>query len=142
VVITSKDESNILTSAFWDELLEFDQIVQNISINYKNQVYTYTDLCSRWADECHQNDILDMATLMKKFESGDLKISYPIAYNPLTYTAYTTGHYLSGVELLPDGFNIASAKSVLLHYFVVSEGSKEDRDRYSWLRTYLEIYNV
>jgi len=122
----------LLNIRAWNEVEEIDALVQNTSITDEDgKVYRYADLCSKWGSECHQNDILDIGSLLKEYEgkNEEPNINYPVAFNPTAFTVYSTGHFLSGVKLKPDKFSIETAASVRLNYFVVSEDSKDHKRR-------------
>lgn len=118
-----------MTTAAWREIEELNALIHNISIHQNGKNFTYTDLCSKWGEDCHENDIIELGEFIDKFETGDLKIGYPVTLNPVTYNAHTTGYYFSGVKLNSDGSNIESAKTVALDYFVTSDESEEQKLR-------------
>jgi len=60
--------------------------------------------------------------ILDNIAAGGGKISYPTAFDPKTFDTYLTGHFLGGVDFLPGRFYLKSAKSVNLHYFLVSDG--------------------
>jgi len=122
MIVKTKDESNVLKPIVWKELKELDSFIQNITISSGGQQYGYKELCSKWGDDCYQNDIVQIDTLVDNFDAGKSKISYPAAFNPTTFEVHFTGFYLNGVELDKDQFNLKSAKTILLHYFLVSDG--------------------
>jgi len=129
VLVTTKNESNTLIPEVWRELAQLDEIIHNVTIQHHGKEYRYADLCSRWGDQCYENDILGLGSFMEEVANGEAHISYPIAYHPYLFDIYITGHFLNGIEYAPDGYNLESVKSILLHYFLVSEGSPEEKER-------------
>lgn len=81
----------------------------------------YAELCAQWNQYCYDNEILRMGDLMPNIESGDLKITYPIFFDPFTFETYTLPIFFGGTEL-DDGVTVKSVKAVGLSYFLdVSE---------------------
>jgi len=125
VIITSKNETNILKSEIWSQIQAVDDLIQNQTIHYEGQSFQYKDMCSKWLDSCHQNDILELGDMLQEFEAGKTKIGYPVGLNPNSFKVMPTGHFLGGIELTPDKSDLESAKSVLLYYFVKSKTASD-----------------
>lgn len=62
VIITSKIEidGNLITNEVFKELRLLDDLIQNTTINYDSEEYTYNTICARWEDDCFVNDILNL----------------------------------------------------------------------------------
>jgi hypothetical protein len=61
VIITSKDnDENILRSEVWKELRLLDDIIQNTTVEYDGDIFSYREICARWEGECFTNDILNL----------------------------------------------------------------------------------
>lgn len=61
VIIIAKDEDeNLLRTAVWKELRLLDDIIQNTTVEYDGEVFSYKEICARWEGECFTNDILNL----------------------------------------------------------------------------------
>lgn len=61
VIVISKDEDkNLLRSEVWEELRLLDGIIQNATVQYDGDTFTYREACARWENECFTNDILNL----------------------------------------------------------------------------------
>lgn len=71
VIIISKDEnSNLLRRAVWDELRQLDSIIQNATVQYEGESFTYHEACARWEGECFTNDILNLDFIIDDVSMG------------------------------------------------------------------------
>lgn len=50
----------MLRRAVWDELRQLDSIIQNATVQYEGESFTYHEACARWEGECFTNDILNL----------------------------------------------------------------------------------
>lgn len=41
-----------------------DDMIQNKTVTYDDDTFTYSDICAKWENECFQNDILNLDQLM------------------------------------------------------------------------------
>ncbi|VEN51717.1 unnamed protein product, partial [Callosobruchus maculatus] len=65
VILTSKDgDKNMLRTAVWDEVRLLDEYIQNMTVYFDDQYFTYKDICAKWMDECFFNDILNLHYIM------------------------------------------------------------------------------
>lgn len=61
VIIVSKDgDENLLRTAVWKELRMLDDIIQNTTVEYEGESFTYKQICAMWENECYTNDILNL----------------------------------------------------------------------------------
>lgn len=65
MIVTAQDgDKNILRSSVWKELRLLDDIIQNITLFYDDEYFTYTDICAKWMGSCFKNDILNLDTVI------------------------------------------------------------------------------
>lgn len=50
-----------------------DDMIQNATVFYDDESFTYRDVCAKWENECFQNDILNLDYLM-----DDVSIQYSV----------------------------------------------------------------
>lgn len=61
VIITAKDgDDNLLRTKVWKELRLLDDIIQNTTVEYDGDTFSYREICARWEGECYTNDILNV----------------------------------------------------------------------------------
>lgn len=49
----------------WKELRLLDGYIQNMTVFYDDEYFTYKDICARWLSDCFQNDILNLDYIME-----------------------------------------------------------------------------
>lgn len=65
VIVTSKDgNENMIRREIFQELRRLDDIIQNATVLYDGERFTYKDACARWENECFENDILNLDYIM------------------------------------------------------------------------------
>lgn len=65
VIVISKDgNDNMLRRETFRELRHLDELIQNATVEYEGELFTYKDACARWENECFQNDILNLDFIM------------------------------------------------------------------------------
>ena len=70
-IITTKDGiKNMLRSEVWNELRLLDDIVQNITVFYDDEYFSYKDICAKWNTTCFYNDILNLDKIMDEVRSA------------------------------------------------------------------------
>lgn len=55
----------MLTTNVFKELRMLDDIIQNATVFYDGEYFTYRDACARWQNECFTNDILNLDYIME-----------------------------------------------------------------------------
>lgn len=60
IVISKDEDKNLLRSEVWEELRLLDGIIQNATVHYDSDTFTYREACARWENECFTNDILNL----------------------------------------------------------------------------------
>ncbi|XP_030763529.1 patched domain-containing protein 1-like [Sitophilus oryzae] len=66
VIITSKDgNKNMLRVEVWKEIRMLDELIQNMTVIYENEYFTYNDILCEVDDGMLQNDILNLDYIME-----------------------------------------------------------------------------
>lgn len=139
VIIISKDgDENLLRRAVFEELRQLDEIIQNMTITYEGEIYTYKDLCARWEGDCYINDILNLDKIIDDVETGNLSLTWPIMFNPVTWDAHTFPVYFGGTKVADDN-TIVSVPSLHLVYFVTVDTPRQDARGAAWEDRFLEV---
>lgn len=61
MIIVAKDgDENLLRTSVWSELRKLDDIIQNTTVDYDGETFSYKDICAKWENECYTNDILNL----------------------------------------------------------------------------------
>lgn len=65
VIVTTKDgDRNLIRREVFEELRILDGLIQNATITYDDQTFTYKDICAKSLGYCFENDILNLDELM------------------------------------------------------------------------------
>lgn len=135
------------------ELRILDDIIQNTTAVYDGERYTYDDICARWDDSCFSNDILNLDQIMDEVRdgcfwwisgdfagtsnltvrfslsqilSGEIKLTFPIMFNPVTWDAHAFPVFFGGTKLSAER-NIISVPSIQMVYFATAGTKRQDK---------------
>ena len=93
-------------------------MIYNVSVPHEGNTLKYAQLCAQWNSYCYDNEILRMASLIPDVESGEIKITYPIFFDPYTFETYTLPIFFGGIDLNSDEVTVKSVQAVGLSYFL------------------------
>jgi hypothetical protein len=117
VIVTSNPIGSILRTDFWNDLIDIEEAVYNVTVEHEGIAYAFGDICAKWNGYCITNDILGLAQLMPGVESGTFNLSTPITFDPVTFQSYLLPAYLGGL-VTDDIGQVRSAEAVSLTYFL------------------------
>ncbi|UYV60911.1 daf-6 [Cordylochernes scorpioides] len=137
-ILTSRDGGSVLRSSEFQEIVELDRLIRNISFIQDGQTWRYQDVCVRNHGECFRNEVLDLQKRVSSFESKRSKFSYPIQFNNMTYDFIFYGTSLGGVMTDEDG-KADSAESLALIYHLDSSSSFKSKLALRWEEKFLEL---
>ncbi|XP_056636520.1 patched domain-containing protein 3 [Diorhabda sublineata] len=139
VILTSKDgEKNMLRVDVWKELRLLDGYIQNMTISYEDEYFTYQDICAKWLTDCFNNDILNLDYIMEDVEKKAINLTFPLMFNPVTWDAHAFPVFFGGTEVSEDGL-IISVPSVQLVYFGNADTKKLDKIGAVWEDEFLNL---
>jgi len=58
--VSKDDDENLLRTSVWSELRKLDDIIQNTTVDFDGETFSYKDICAKWENECYTNDILNL----------------------------------------------------------------------------------
>ena len=127
IIVTAKDNGTLLRSSIWNEILELNALVHNTTIEWSdNEFLNFSALCARWEKECFENDFLDLSEIMPEIENGSLRLSYPVMFNPKTFSSYALPLIFGGIELNNDSNSVVSVHAILLNYFIADDSPEQN----------------
>nr|CAH7721482.1 unnamed protein product [Callosobruchus chinensis] len=139
VILTSKDgDKNMLRTAVWDEVRLLDEYIQNMTVHFDDQYFTYKDICAKWMDECFFNDILNLHYIMDDVEQKKINLTFPLMFNPVTWDAHAFPVFFGGTQVSEDGL-IISVPSVQLVYFANPDFKRTDKLGMAWEDAFLDL---
>ncbi|KAL9921838.1 patched domain-containing protein isoform 1-T2 [Glossina fuscipes fuscipes] len=142
VIVTSKDgNENMIRREIFQELRRLDDIIQNATVLYDGERFTYKDACARWENECFENDILNLDYIMDDIESGELNLTFPLMFNPVTWDAHAFPVFFGGTKLNEDN-TILSVPAIQLVYFVTADTKRQDERGAEWEETFLNAMGL
>ncbi|XP_072432116.1 patched domain-containing protein 3-like [Chiloscyllium punctatum] len=128
-IAVSKDD-NILTAAAFQEILSLDADVKQLSINNSQGVtYNYSSLCTRMANSCFGNEILN---IINHSLATKKRISYP------TMNKTFMGLAVGGVD--QDQNYINKAKAIKLDYYLQEDNDDMKTLSLLWLKNFLQVF--
>ncbi|KMY91712.1 patched domain-containing protein 3 [Drosophila simulans] len=138
IVITKDGDENMIRREVFQELRQLDNIIQNATTTYDGDTYTYKDNCARWENECFENDILNLDALMDDIEAGQLNLTFPFMFNPVTWDAHLFPVFFGGTKLTEDNY-VISVPAIQLVYFVTADTKRQDAKGAEWEETFLRV---
>ncbi|TMW49794.1 hypothetical protein DOY81_005151, partial [Sarcophaga bullata] len=138
IVIPKDGDENMIRREIFQELRQLDNIIQNATVTYDGETFTYKDTCARWENECFENDILNLDYIMDDIESGELNLTFPLMFNPVTWDAHAFPVFFGGTKLTPDNY-IISVPAIQLVYFVTADTKRQDAKGAEWEETFLRV---
>ena len=65
VIVVPKDQDdNMIRREIFQVLRHLDDLIQNATVSFEGESFTYKDACAKWENECFSNDILNLDFLM------------------------------------------------------------------------------
>ncbi|XP_023294117.2 patched domain-containing protein 3 [Lucilia cuprina] len=138
IVIPKDGNDNMIRREIFQELRQLDNIIQNATVTYEGETFTYKDTCARWENECFENDILNLDYIMDDIESGELNLTFPLMFNPVTWDAHAFPVFFGGTKLTEDNY-IVSVPAIQLVYFVTADTKRQDAKGAEWEETFLRV---
>ncbi|KAF5284697.1 hypothetical protein FQR65_LT13450 [Abscondita terminalis] len=138
IITSSTSNKNILRKEVWAEMRMLDNLIQNITASFEDEFFSYKDICAKWGSECFQNNILNLDYIMDQVESGQLNLTFPLMFNPVTWDAHAFPVYFGGTEVNEDNI-ITSVPSVQLAYFINVDTKKLDAKGAVWEDKFLDV---
>lgn len=167
IVVTKDHDKNMLRADVFKELRLLDELIRNATVNFEGESYTYREACARWENECYTNDILNLDYIIddvschignpiqtitichllclslllcvrEKVESGQLNLTFPVMFNPVTWDAHAFPVFFGGTQLSDDN-TIISVPAIQLIYFVTADTKKQDAKGAAWEEAFLDV---
>jgi len=117
LIVTQNPLGSILRTEFWNDLIDIEEAVYNISIEHEGISYQYEDICAKWNGYCKYNEILGIAQMMPEVESGSFNLSTPLTFDPVTFQSYILPAWFGGI-VADDIGRVRSIEAVSLTYFL------------------------
>lgn len=142
VIIVSKDNNtNMLRTEVWKELRQLDELVNNITVKLPTgETFTYKEECARWEGQCFSNDILNLDHIIGEVERGELNLTFPIMFNPVTWEAHAFPVFFGGAKVVDD--IIVSVPAVQLIWFARTDNKAQDIRGSAWEDAFLDAVGV
>ncbi|XP_067122463.1 patched domain-containing protein 3-like [Centruroides vittatus] len=137
LLIYPKDGGSALRESILDTLYTIDNIVNNISIEWKGEKLFYKDLCAKNNGKCYENVIFSLKKWIKDIERNRSFVKYPILLNEETYSFKFFAANLGGVTVDDLGY-VTFAKFVRLMYFLNDQGEENLEKTYKWETVFLD----
>ncbi|XP_076147279.1 patched domain-containing protein 3-like [Alosa pseudoharengus] len=129
VILSSINDSNIFTEAAFQDIINLDSKVKNISVSSNDRHFRYENLCAKMKDKCIPDVILNIIDYdPQKIEHT--KINFPL--HELKGRPEFLGFTVGGVNL-SEGL-IQSAQAVRLFYFLEDVGNSN-----LWLKQFQRL---
>ncbi|XP_067124912.1 patched domain-containing protein 3-like [Centruroides vittatus] len=135
VVVTPKYGESMLNESIFEELTTLNEIIFNISVQWKGKTLTYLDICRKSNGKCIKNNVLSLKDKIEEIKSKNFKIRYPIEWNS---NIVRHSLNLGGVSTDENHF-VTDFKAVRLIYFVNYNNSTNQEISKLWEEKFLKI---
>lgn len=79
-----------------------------------------------------------LSRCLPQVESGQLNLTFPVMFNPVTWDAHAFPVYFGGTQVSDDNF-IISVPALQLIYFATADSKKQDAKGAAWEERFLEV---
>lgn len=79
-----------------------------------------------------------LSLCLPQVESGQLNLTFPVMFNPVTWDAHAFPVYFGGTQVSDDNF-IISVPALQLIYFATADSKKQDAKGAAWEERFLEV---
>ena len=125
-IMAAKDNGSLLREEVWRDIMTVDEMIHNLTVNYNGREFKYSELCSIWDGECHENNILDIGELLPQVNNGTFNLTFPFMLNPNTFESYVFPFNFGGITT-NNRSTIESVLSISLMYFIRAQNAQEDK---------------
>lgn len=119
LIITAKDGGNVFRDSIVREVLELDNFVINYHSSSNSSENGFSDLCMKWNRKCIRNPVVDI--LRMRAAGINVSVTHPTFKVPHTNHEIIISSQMGDVELFPGTNKVASAKAIILHYYLSEE---------------------
>ncbi|XP_045785831.1 patched domain-containing protein 3 [Maniola jurtina] len=141
IIVAKGNDTNLLRSEVWQELRQLDDYVQNVTVTLENGVtFSYREECARWEGQCFVNDILNLDKIIGEVERGELNLTFPIMFNPVTWEAHAFPVYFGGSVVVDDV--IVSVPAVQLVWFLRTDTKLQQDRGAAWEDAFLDAVGI
>eukprot|EP00093_Oithona_nana_P004609 04609.XXX_235761_239797_1 [CDS] Oithona nana genome sequencing. len=142
LLISAKDNGTILRERVFQQIVYVDTLVRNLTIVHDDGYgYRYENLCATTIEGvCSGNNVLSIAKYMPEIESLQMNVTYPIWFDPDTFTRVTFNFFVGGVELNEDS-TMKSVKIIALNYFLNSAADADIKIGSKWEDAFLDFFS-
>ncbi|XP_067129499.1 patched domain-containing protein 3-like [Centruroides vittatus] len=133
VIVLAADGRSIFRQNIFNEIVQLDAKIRNISVYVDEELWHYRDLCSTESGECFENKITSIGDRIKLVENGTLYPKYPSERNKTIENALSLG----GVNVDRNS-NIVSAKALRLIYFLSKKNKRHALIAKAWEEKFIK----
>ncbi|XP_023212923.1 patched domain-containing protein 1-like [Centruroides sculpturatus] len=134
VIVLAADGRSIFRQNIFNEIVQLDVKIHNISVYVDEEMWHYQDLCSTESGKCLENKIISIGDRIKLIENGTLYPKYPSEQNKTIENALSLG----GVNV-DENLNIVSAKALRLIYFLSKKNKRHALITKTWEEKFIKI---
>ncbi|KAI8479825.1 Patched domain-containing protein 3 [Branchiostoma belcheri] len=134
VIVTSKENDNVLSLAVLSEVQTLYRNISVIEARLSRTKYTFADLCALWQSQCVVGGYQLLNFTLGKDENTT--IGYPWTNLP-DGTRLFSGATLGGVTLESGSEDVSTAAAFKLTFYLRSEDSEDDKRSEEWEKAFL-----
>ena len=120
LIVTAADGGNLLRTKLWEEILTMHELVTNMTIDYDDETLSWYDVCAKNNEYCWTNEILGIGQHMHQIESQEVRMTYPIWFDPFSFERYAFPFFVGGISLRNDS-TLEHVTAINLMYFLEGE---------------------
>ena len=123
ILVTKNENDSLLIDKVWQNFVDIDEVITNISVTYEDRQYRFEDLCAKFDSECIGNGILGLKEILPDVMNGTTKLTFPFMLNPKTFDSYVFPGLFGGIDVSDDGVMV-SARAAQLAYMLRNDNER------------------
>ncbi|XP_037089285.1 patched domain-containing protein 3-like [Pollicipes pollicipes] len=102
LLVTAKDGGTLFRRDVFEEVVQLDRLVTNVTVDSGESRWTFDDLCARWNGKCLQNSIVTLLPYLDDVLSGNISLTYPVWFSD-SYDVFVFPAFLGSPEVSNEG---------------------------------------
>ncbi|XP_067138904.1 patched domain-containing protein 3-like [Centruroides vittatus] len=138
IILYTKEDRNIFENDIIHEVVYFDNVIKNISVQRNGKIANYSTLCGKQRGKCFQNEIIELIPHARDIISGKYKIKYPFDIDKVTFFYKPHAMSIGGVTVDSKGY-LQKAQAFTFFYTFDTSDSSKLKDISEWRKTLNKI---
>ncbi|XP_070560683.1 patched domain-containing protein 3-like [Ptychodera flava] len=136
LIVTAKDNDNVLRENVFSEILKIHDYVLEINATDDGKICQFDDLCGKWDGTCNQNALLQLYDYSAS-NVESMSLQYPVHRLPQGGLVFI-GNALGGIEFESDQETVKTATVMNVMYSLRDNSADDERRSKAWELKFLD----